>query len=212
MKFECLLDRFGGQAWFDLSSVALFFPEGGTAIATSLYRFRRAGRVVELRRGLWTFGERFRRHPVPAPAVAGALYSPSYLSLHWALSWHGVIPEAATVLTSVTTRSTRSFENSFGVFTYRSLKPALFHGSTVETIDGLPVRMASAEKALFDFWYLESGEWDETRHESMRFEPASVDLAVLSRLVADSGLPRLERAFAAFERYAAHELEGRVER
>jgi hypothetical protein len=37
--------------------------------------------------------------------------------------------------------------------------------------------MASAEKALCDLCHLESGEWTEARMESMRFDPATIEIA-----------------------------------
>jgi hypothetical protein len=143
--------------------------------------------------------------------LAGALYAPLYLSLQWALAWRGAIPEGVTTHTSVTTRPTRVFTNGFGRFEYRTIKPALFHGFSTETMDGMGIRVASAEKALFDLWYLEAGEWDESRHESLRLEPGVIDSDALSGLVEACGSPRLARARDAFIRYAQVESWGRVE-
>ncbi|MBQ9398373.1 MAG: hypothetical protein IJU08_07755 [Bacteroidales bacterium] len=44
------------------------------------------------------------------------LYGPSYVSLHWALRWYGLIPERVETVTSVTTRHTREFENSLDIW------------------------------------------------------------------------------------------------
>jgi len=45
-----------------------------------------SGKVLELRRGLYTLSDTYRKVPVHASAIAHALYPPSYLSLEWALA------------------------------------------------------------------------------------------------------------------------------
>lgn len=211
MKFDDLLERFNREACFDFASVALLFPEGDESVRTALYRFRKSGKLLELRRGLYAFADRYRKAPLPGPAVAGLLYSPSYLSERWALSWYGMIPEKTVVFTSVTPRPTKRFENAWGSFAYRSLKPALFSGFLTETILGAPVRLARPEKALLDLWHLEGGEWTEARLESMRLEPGLVEPGLVLAEAAKSGSPRLARAAAAWLRYAGEARDGRIE-
>ena len=211
MVFDDLLDCFSKEAWFDYASVALLFPEGDQAIRTSLYRFKKAGKVLELRRGVYTFPERYRKVPLAATAVAGTLYQPSYLSLLWALSFYGTIPEKTVVYTSITTRPTKRFENDWGSFSYRSVKPALFSGFVLETVMGSNIRIATPEKALLDLLYLEEGEWTEARFESMRFESGTIALEPFTVLMEGTHSPRLARAAAAWRRYANAALEGRIE-
>lgn len=211
MRFDELLDRFNDEAWFDYASVALFFPEGDAAIRTSLYRFKRTGRLLELRRGLYAFPDRYRKVTLTGPAVANALYAPSYLSTLWALSFYGVIPEKTVVHTCVSPRPTKAFENDFGSFFYRSLKPALFFGFVTESIMGSPVRVATPEKALLDLMYLEEGEWTVDRMESMRFEPGAIALEAFVAALVAAGIPRLGRAAVAWRRYSGEAQEGRVE-
>ncbi len=211
MKFDELLDRFNGEAYFDYASVALLFPEGDESIRTALYRFRKSARLLELRRGLYAFAERYRKIPLTGPVVAGALYPPSYLSERWALSFHGVIPEKTVTYTSVTPRTTKIFDNAWGHFTFRTLASALFTGFAIETIIGAPVRIATPEKALLDLWHLEEGEWTETRMESMRFEAGAIELEKLVASAESSGIPRLRRAAGAWVRYAGKTMEGRID-
>ena len=211
MKFDELLDRFNGEAYFDYASVALLFPEGDEAIRTALHRFRKSARLLELRRGLYAFAERYRKVSLTGPVVAGALYPPSYLSERWALSFHGVIPEKTVVYTSVTLRTTKSFDNDWGRFTFRTIKPALFSGFAIEAISGAPVRIATPEKALLDLWHLEAGEWTEARMESMRFEAGAIGTESLVAAAEGSGIPRLRRAAETWKRYAGESMKGRIE-
>ncbi len=210
MKFDKLLDQFNKEAWFDYASVALLFPEGDAAIRTSLYRLKKTGRLLELRRGLYAFPERYRKATLTGPSVANALYQPSYLSTLWALSFYGVIPEKTVTYTSVSPRPTKSFENSLGLFSYRSLQPALFAGFVTESIMASPVRIATPEKALLDLMYLEEGEWTEERMESMRFEPGAIALEPFLTAMEGTGIARLQRAAVAWKRYASDVEKGRI--
>lgn len=211
MKFDELLDAFNGEAYFDIASVALLFPEGDQSIRNALYRFKKSARLLELRRGLYAIADRYRKTPLTGPVVAGALYAPSYLSERWALSFYGVIPEKTVVYTSVTPRTTKSFTNEWGRFAYRTLKPSLFSMFTIESIMGSPIRIATPGKALLDLWYLEDGEWTAARMESMRFEPGVIALESLVTAAEGSGLPRLKRAAAAWIDYAGECMRGRIE-
>ncbi len=210
MRFEELVQAVGAFVCFDLNTVRTLFPEDADSAPVQLYRWRRAGKVVELRRGLYALAEPYRKVPLHGPAVAGHIYHPSYLSLEWALSFHGLVPEKAGVFTSVTTRERRTFSNSLGQFTYRTVRPELFFGHAMHRVMGAEVRMATPGKALVDYWYLSTGEWTVTRMESMRFDPAALgDEDSLQGCVDAVGRPRVSRALAAWREYAqsasAHE-------
>lgn len=211
MKFETLLQCFRNEAYFDYASVALLCGDREESLRTSLYRFRKRGWLIELRRGLYTFADLYRKAPLTGPAVAEALYRPSYLSERWALSFYGVIPEKTVVYTSVTPRTTQRFENAWGSFVYRSIRQDLFSGYRIERIMGTPVHIATPEKALFDLMYLESGEWTVERMVTMRFEAALIDSGAFVAALRNTGLPRLFRAAEAWTRYATEATEGSVE-
>ena len=208
MKFETLLALFNDQPIFDFASVLVLCGESRESTRVSLHRMKKAGRIIELKRGLYAFAAPYRRLPLNAAKLANLLYAPSYLSERWALSWYGVIPEKTAIYTSVTTRPTRSFENAIGVFQYRTIQTTLFGPYRTDTIMGQQVSIARPEKALFDLWYLEHGEWARARMEAYRFEPRAVDTAALRALVKASGLPRLARAMHAWEDYAREATRG----
>lgn len=208
MKFEALLESLGAEAWFDFPTVALLFPEGDAAIRTDLYRFRKARKLLELKRGLYAFATPYQKAPLTGPAVAGALYRPSYLSERWALSWYGAIPEMTVLHTSVSTRSTRSFENPFGRYRYRTLAPRLFFGFRSAELAGCRVDIAEPEKALLDLWYLEKATRDIDGMASLRLEAGAFDLARLEGFAEGFHEPSIDRAVEAFRGYAAEASEG----
>lgn len=110
------------------------------------------GDLVQLRRGLYLLGTELRAGPVSLPLVANVLFGPSYVSLDFALGWHGLIPEGVVEVSSVTPRRTRQYATSVGRFSYTHLPLAVYGvGVRMEkTPEGANFLMASPEKALCD--------------------------------------------------------------
>lgn len=88
--------------------------------------------------------------------VANALYKPSYLSLEYVLSRHGIIPESTYSITSVTTKATADFSALGKEFLYRKIKKAAYTGYAPEKIEGKTIFIAEPEKALIDYLYFVS--------------------------------------------------------
>lgn len=109
------------------------------------------GAIVRIKKGLYCFGEGLRREPISREQVANLIYGPSYVSLDYALSYHGLIPERVEVVTSVTIRRSRNFETPFGSFSYRMLREARYvTGAILEAIGNTTFLIATPEKALVD--------------------------------------------------------------
>ena len=60
--------------------------------------------------------------------LAGIIYGPSYLSFAFAMSYHGLIPEAVYTFTSATyeKKKRKIFDNIFGIFTYRDVPSKVY--------------------------------------------------------------------------------------
>ena len=117
-----------------------------------------SGDVIRVRKGLYVFGEAFRRRPVNRELLANLIYGPSYISLDYALAWHGLIPERITTVTSVAIGRSRDFTTPFGTFSYRSLPESRYSaGATLEQDETGSFLIASPEKALAD------KVWDDKR-------------------------------------------------
>jgi hypothetical protein len=110
------------------------------------------GILVPLRRGLYVLGPKAREGPLSLPLVANHLYGPSYVSLEFALSWHGLIPEGVHMVTSVTLKRSRLVATPLGRFSYTHLpQPAYSIGIRIEqAAGGVSFMLASPEKALCD--------------------------------------------------------------
>ncbi len=109
------------------------------------------GSLIRLRKGLYVLGERYRRDPIRREYLANLIYGPSYVSLDYALSHYGLIPEHVEEVTSMTTGTSRRFDTPFGVFSYRFLPPQRYApGVHWAGEDEARCLMASPEKALVD--------------------------------------------------------------
>lgn len=213
MKFDDLVRLFGNRAWFDFEMVLLLSGEEAECVHTELYRWRQSGKLVELRRGLFTLAEPWRHGGLDGAALAGPLYAPSYLSGLWVLARCGIVETVGDAgaglaaagrleFTSVTARPARTFENAFGRFSYATFPRDLLFGSRTEELGGRQARVAWPEKALLDFWFVEGGEWDEGRFEKAGMDPGPMDLVRLGEMAARAGRPRLARAAGAFMNFA----------
>lgn len=129
-------------------------PETG-AVKVQLSRWQKAGKLIQLRRGVYLLADAFRKVNINEPYLSSVLKKPSYLSLEKALEYHNLIPEAVPVYTSVTTKRQGKFICPVGVFEYRHIKSSLFWGYTSVTLNGQTAFIASPEKALLDFFYLQ---------------------------------------------------------
>ena len=86
------------------------------------------------------------------PALLGLT---SYVSIHSALAFYGMIPEAVVQITSVTSLKTLNFSNEIGEYSYKSVKENLMFGFDLKPIaDGRNFQLARPEKALLDLLYL----------------------------------------------------------
>ncbi|MGV8096929.1 MAG: hypothetical protein AB2L24_34155 [Mangrovibacterium sp.] len=117
-------------------------------------RWVNKGLLIRLKKGYYTFPE-YKSKPDFALYFANRIYRPSYVSLHSALAFYGIIPEAVVQITSVTSLKTASFTNDFGEYSYKNVKGELMFGYDLKPIaDGRTLQLARPEKALLDLLYL----------------------------------------------------------
>ncbi len=211
MKYDHFLQLVGDLPWFDFATVLQLSGEPRQNLRVRLYEWRKAGKLLSLRRGMYALAEPYRRVAAHPALLSNQLYTPSYISMHWALSFYGLIPEKTVVYTAVTPRVPRTFENDFGVYRYSNLKQKFFFGYRAVDMGGENVFVAAPEKALLDLWHLRSGVWDTDRMTEMRFQ--NFDVVSTGRLrdfAKRFGLPRLMRAVSVWEQISASTEEGTV--
>lgn len=129
--------------------VKRIFGIGSTAASFLLHRYSKRGLILQLKRGCYVLSS-----DLPNDfSLANKLYEPSYISLEFALSFHGIIPETVYEITSVTPKSTRRFSIMGKSFSYHRIKKEAFCGYTPLKQNDAVFLIAEPEKAFVDFAY-----------------------------------------------------------
>jgi len=211
MNYGDVVKLVGAMPCFDLALLTQAFDDRREAIRVQLSRWMKQGKVIGLRRGMYTLSETYRRAPLTPAVLANQLYRPAYLSGLWALGHYDLIPERVVWFTSVTPRVPRRFENPFGVFDYRNIKQDCFFGFAPTGVEGQEFLVAEPEKTLLDHWHLTAGEWTSQRLEEMRYQHvARVDPERLRLCARRFRSPRLDRAVQRWLWLATHAEKGTV--
>ena len=167
MDFLTFKERMYPMGCFNINQVLLWEKDFDR---NNLTRWCRRGLLVKLRNQYYAFPE-YRQVPDFSRYVANRIYAPSYISLHSALSFYGMIPEEVVQLTSVTTLKTARFENDFGTFHYQNVKTPFYFGFEIKTIQsGRGLLFATPEKALLDLLYLNPYYKTEQDMEELRLD------------------------------------------
>jgi predicted transcriptional regulator of viral defense system len=130
------------------ADVAAALGQSPFAASKTLERLAAARLVEPIRHGLWWLDGEIDAHRLPEHLTAPM---PSYLSLHTALHLRGVIEQIPEVIYAASLARTQRITTAVGSFSIHHLAPEVF-GGFEETASG--VKLATAEKALFDFAYL----------------------------------------------------------
>lgn len=109
--------------------------------------------IIRVKKGLYAFSPEYSRAPVCKEVFANLIYGPSCISLEYALSFYGLIPERVNTITSITPKRNKDFETPIGRFTYRflSIEKYPYEIDLVTVDDTHSILIASPEKALADY-------------------------------------------------------------
>jgi len=86
--------------------------------------------------------------------IGNRIYRPSYISFETALSYYHLIPESVYGISAASTRRTYAFKTTIAEFQYRTIKPDLFFGYDLVNYNDKYIKIASMEKAILDYFYL----------------------------------------------------------
>jgi predicted transcriptional regulator of viral defense system len=195
MKFEDLLASVAKQPFFE-TGLLLAGAVDPADVHRQLSRWTQAGRVIQLRRGLYTLAAPYQQiHPHPF-LIANSLLAGSYVSLQSALAYYGMIPEYATQTLSVTTQRPSRWRNPLGDFRFQHLATHLFFGyQQVNLSLGQDAFVAFPEKALLDLIHLTPDGDDPAYLAGLRLQNLErLDTQRLQALAARAGKPKWLRA------------------
>jgi len=156
----------------------------------------RAGKMTQLRRGLYAFAPPYQAEKPHSYLIANHLVRGSYVSLHMALSHYDLIPEHVAVVTSVTTGRPHAYGNRYGHFRFQHIQPALFFGFQYRQVTQTQwAYLATPEKALLDLIYL-TPDGDKAGYiRALRLQNLDqLNLERLTGYVQRTNKPKLKRA------------------
>ena len=118
----------------------------------------RAQDLIRIKKGLYIFGEKVRQELYSKEVLANLIYGPSAISLEYALSYYGLIPERVEVVTSITNNRNKQFQTPISRFEYSYIAPAKYSfGITqIELSPRKTFLIATKEKALADMLMLKT--------------------------------------------------------
>jgi hypothetical protein len=212
MEFGKLVQVVGEEAVFE-TGLLLAGDADRRDVQKQLSRWTRAGRLYQLRRGLYALAPPYQKVKPHPFLIANRLVRGSYVSGLSALAYYDLIPEYVPVTMSVTTGRPAHWDTPLGSYEFRHVKGDLAHGyRLLEVANGQRAFVATPEKALLDWVYLQP---DADRREYLRElrlrvtragadGPRGLDVGELERLAGQTRSPKLMRA-ATFSRELATE-------
>jgi predicted transcriptional regulator of viral defense system len=137
-----------GVSGFETRDVSALLKISPANASVLLSRLAKRSFIHRVARGRWTADRRPGRESSAEQIAAPA---PAYVSLQSALFRHGLIEQVPAVLYAVTVGPGRRVDTPLGTISLHHIPPELFGG--FETADD-GAKIATPEKALFDFFYL----------------------------------------------------------
>ncbi|MBE0491814.1 MAG: hypothetical protein IBX44_06145 [Sulfurospirillum sp.] len=112
----------------------------------------KSGELVRLKKGFYTFSKAYLTKPIDLISVANTLYTPSYVSFDYALSYYRMIPERVSEITSATSKNEKLFETPVGRFSYKKVSLKVYSLGIDWLYDDVEGGrfIATPEKALCD--------------------------------------------------------------
>ncbi len=112
----------------------------------------RNGDLIRLKKGFYSFSKPYQSKPIDLISVANSLYTPSYVSFDYALSFYGMIPERVNEITSATSKNEKLFDTQIGRFSYKKVSMEAYSLGLDWIYDDIEGGrfIATAEKALCD--------------------------------------------------------------
>jgi len=195
MKWQELLHKVGDEPVFRTGFLAAT-DESLAELRLQLSRWAKSGRLIQLKKGLYTLAQPYRKVPPHPFVLANAMKKASYVSTQSAMAYYGMIPEYVAAVTSVTTQRPEQANTAVGQFVFRHVKNNWFHNyKQTELRSGQKAFIATPEKALLDLVYLtpDSDNYDFlTELRLQNWEQLNTD-AILE-LADKSRSPKLRRA------------------
>ena len=208
MEFNSLVRIVGEEPVFE-TSLLLAGEVDPADVRRQLSRWTKAGRLHQLRRGVYSLAPPFQKVKPHPFVIANRLVRGSYVSCQSALAHYDLIPEYVPVTTSVTAARPARWKTPLGSFEFRHIKTGLLHGyRSIDLSPGQKAFVATPEKALLDLIHLQPRADSPKYLRELRLQNLEhLKLEELRRLASRSGSAKLRRAAEFIATLAAAEAQ-----
>lgn len=187
MKTLDIIQKLNSE-YFDYQKLTTIL-EGESHVRRKICQLIRDGAIVAVKKGLYILGDKIRGTTYSREVLANLVYGPSYISLEFALSLHGLIPEKVSIITSVTLKRNNRFDTPVGTFSYEHLhfKAYPWGISRAEISKNAGYLIATPEKALLDLVALriKTGNRRRINFEDYLFNDLRIDVEAFGELNLD---------------------------
>lgn len=148
---------------------------------SKIKRMAAQGKLLRIRRGLYYITHKLGQSERPHPfELAQYIYGPSYISLESALSFHQLIPETVYTITNVTSKRSKTFNTSLGIFSYLHMpvKNLYVQVELITEQNNYQFLIAKPWKAICDYVFCYKKKWNSIYPliESLRINPNSLPI------------------------------------
>ena len=192
MRWEELLKIVGEEPVFH-SSVLAASGVNPIDLGRQLSRWVKSGKLIQLRRRLYVLSKQYQKTNPHPFLMANRIKRASYVSLHSALEYHGLIPEYVPTVTSISTGRPEEVVTPLGSFIFRHIKKELFSDYQLTDLgEKQSAFIATPEKALLDLLYLTPGSDNPEYLKELRLQNfTSLNTNILVKLAKKSGIRKL---------------------
>ncbi len=197
MEFRQLVEIVGDEPVFE-TGLLLAGGVDPADVRRQLSRWTKAGRLTQLRRGLYALAPPFQKIKPHPFLVANHMLRGSYVSCQSAFAYYGLIPEYVPATVSVTAARPSRWDTPLGRYQVHHVKTGLLRGyRLIEVATGQRAFVATPEKAILDLVYLQPGGDTPGYLRELRLQNLErLDLAELEHHADLVGSPKLRRAAA----------------
>lgn len=162
------------QVYLTPAELAFYLGKSKDSRQSLIKRAVASGLLIRAKRGLYYLSDQLtfkKPHPYE---LAYRLYPPAIISCESAFSYHGLIPEAVHIITSVTPKRRNEFSTPLGNFAYQTVPSRNLMTSVSRIKDGDAIYfMVSPWRAIVDYVYCNRKDWlgHKPLWESLRIEP-----------------------------------------
>ncbi|MDO9399765.1 MAG: hypothetical protein Q7T79_03730 [bacterium] len=143
----------------------------------------RAGWFVRIKKGLYIIIENLSSRSVndmSLLAISQALNKDSYISLDMALNYYGMFDQYSKNITAINLRLSKNYKFQNNNFKFIKIAKKYYFGFTQIRIDGKIINIATKEKALLDYLYLDNSFYSASLFfEKLKEHKKDIDFAKL---------------------------------